>query len=78
LVAWFVAWPAWVIVKVIIAPLTAASQRRYEYEADAAAYDVGLGPALASALAKLTVFEGGRSGWEVAMTRHPSTYPTQD
>jgi Zn-dependent protease with chaperone function len=74
LVAWLIAWPAWVMVRVILAPLTAASQRRYEYEADAAAYDIGLGPQLRSALTKLGAFESGRTGWEVAMTAtHPPT-----
>jgi Zn-dependent protease with chaperone function len=37
LVAWLIAWPAWVMMKLIITPLMAASQRRYEYEADAVA-----------------------------------------
>jgi len=74
LVAWLIAWPAWVMVKLIIAPLTAASQRRYEYEADAAAYDLGLGQKLSSALSKFSAFESGRTGWEVAMTAtHPPT-----
>jgi len=74
LVGWFIAWPAWVIVKIILAPLTAASQRRYEYEADAAVSAVGLGPQLISALTKLGAFESGRTGWEIAMTAtHPPT-----
>lgn len=72
IVAWFIAWPAWVITRVMIAPMMAASQRRYEYEADAAAYQVGLGPQLISALRKIGAFESGRTGWEAAMTAsHP-------
>jgi Zn-dependent protease with chaperone function len=74
LVAWLIAWPAWVMVRIILAPLTAASQRRYEFEADAAAYKLGFGSAMASALNKLGAFESGRTGWEVAMNAtHPPT-----
>jgi Zn-dependent protease with chaperone function len=74
IIAWLIAWPAWIMTKVIIAPLTAASQRRYEYAADAAAYKLGLGPQLTSALQKMGAFEGGRTGWEAAMTAtHPPT-----
>jgi len=74
IIAWLIAWPAWVMTKLIIVPLTAASQRRYEYEADAAAYKLGLGPQLTSALRKLGAFESGRTGWEAAMAAtHPPT-----
>lgn len=74
IIAWLVAWPAGVMTKVIIVPLTAASQRRYEYEADAAAYKLGLGPQLTSALRKMSAFESGRTGWEAAMAAtHPPT-----
>ena len=74
IVAWLIAWPAWVMTKVIIAPLMAASQRRYEYEADAAAAGVGLAQPLISALRKMGAFESGRTGWEAAMTAtHPPT-----
>jgi Zn-dependent protease with chaperone function len=72
IVGWFIAWPAWIITKFVIVPVTASSQRRYEYEADAAAALIGLGPSLASALSKLTAFEGGRTTWEAAMNAtHP-------
>ena len=74
LVGWIIAFPSWVLTKLIILPLVAASQRRYEYDADKAASDLGLGDDLASALPKLTAFEGGRTGWERAMTAtHPPT-----
>lgn len=69
---WFIAWPSLVLIKFVITPLTAASQRRYEYEADAAALKLGLGNELSSALRKMSAFEGGRTGWEQAMTAtHP-------
>lgn len=74
IVALLVAWPAWVMTKLIIAPLTAASQRRYEYGADAVAYEFGLGAQMSSALRKISAFEAGRTGWEAAMTAtHPPT-----
>lgn len=74
IIAWLLAWPAWVMTKVIIVPLTAVSQRRYEYEADGAAYKLGLGPQLTSALRKMGAFESGRTGWEAAMAAtHPPT-----
>ncbi len=73
-IGWFILWPSWVITKCLIAPLTAASQRRYEYEADARAFDAGYGPDLISALRKISAFEGGRTGWEAAMAAtHPPT-----
>lgn len=62
LLGWFILWPSWVFTRVLIAPLTAASQRRYEYDADGAALAVGFGPELASALKKITAFEGGGTG----------------
>ena len=74
IIAWFVAWPAWIMTKVIIAPLSARTQRQYEYEADAAAYALGLGSQLASALTKMDGIESGRTGWEAAMAaEHPPT-----
>jgi Zn-dependent protease with chaperone function len=74
LIGWAIAWPAWVILKVIIAPTVAAFQRRYEYEADAAAAQLGDAAAMMSALRKMSAFEGGRSGWEDVMAAtHPPT-----
>lgn len=74
LIGWIVAWPAWVIIKLIITPVVAASQRRYEYAADAAAAKIGFASDLSSALRKMSAFEGGRSGWEQAMAAtHPPT-----
>ena len=74
IIAWSVGWPSWVMVRLILTPLTAASQRRYEYQADAAAKDVGLASQLASALNKMGMFEAGRTGWEAAMmATHPPT-----
>ena len=74
IVGWAIAWAPWVITKFVLAPVSAATQRRYEYEADAAAAEVGLSAALSSALSKMGVFEGGRAGWERAMVAtHPPT-----
>ena len=73
-VGWAIAWAPWVITKFILAPVSAATQRRYEYEADAAAGAIGLSSALSTALRKIGAFEGGRAGWERAMVAtHPAT-----
>lgn len=74
LIGWFIAWPAWVITRLILVPLVASRQRGYEYQADAAAAEIGYATALSSALRKMGAFEGGRSGWEQAMSAtHPPT-----
>ncbi|HEV3212921.1 MAG TPA: M48 family metalloprotease [Acidimicrobiales bacterium] len=73
-VGWVIAWAPWVITKFILAPVAAATQRRYEYEADAAAAAIGLSTALSSALRKMGAFEAGRAGWERAIVAtHPPT-----
>ncbi len=52
--------------------MAAARQRRYEYEADAAAASIGYSSALLSALSKIGAFETGRTGWERAIVAtHP-------
>jgi len=72
LMGWIIAWPAWVMTRLVLVPVVSASQRRYEYEADAAAAAVGLGAPLSSALRTVGRFETGRTGWEQAMTAtHP-------
>lgn len=72
LIGWLFAWPAFLITKYVIVPVTATSQRRYEYEADAAAARIGLAGSLATALTKLSAFESGRTSWEEAMqATHP-------
>lgn len=74
LIGWAIAWPAWVILRIVVAPTVAASQRRYEYAADATAARLGYASAMISALRKMGAFEGGRTGWEQAMTAtHPPT-----
>ena len=74
LIGWTIAWPAWVILKFAIVPLTASTQRRYEYEADAAAGKLGYGAQISTALRKMSAFESGRTGWEQAMAAtHPPT-----
>jgi Zn-dependent protease with chaperone function len=73
-VGWFIAWPAWVIIRFFLTPLAATTMRQYEYRADAAARQLGYAPQLISALRKLTAFESPRSGWERAMqATHPPT-----
>lgn len=69
-IGWFLLWPTWLLANAVIAPLVAARQRKNEYEADRAALRTGDGPALSSALLKVSAFEAGRTGWEYAMTRH--------
>ena len=72
LIGWAVAWAPWVIVRLVLAPMSAATQRRYEYEADAAAASIGCASALSSALSKIGAFESGRTGWERAIAAtHP-------
>lgn len=74
IIVWFLFWPAWVLAKLLIGPAVAARSRRHEYEADAASAAIGFGPSLASALCKLSAFEGGRTGWEaVTSSAHPPT-----
>jgi Zn-dependent protease with chaperone function len=71
---WLLVWPAWVIGKLIIGPLSARDTREHEYEADAAAKAIGLGDALISALGKIAQLEEARSGWEACvMASHPPT-----
>jgi Zn-dependent protease with chaperone function len=71
-VGWVLVWPAFVLVDHVVGPLTAAYNRRQEYEADAGAIAAGYGPGLASALAKQKDFEISRSGWEEALLKtHP-------
>lgn len=74
LFGWLIAWPAWVVTTLVIGPVVASHQRRYEYEADAVAKELGYAAPLSSALKKMSAFEGGRTGWEYAMRRtHPPT-----
>jgi Zn-dependent protease with chaperone function len=74
LLGWLIAWPMWVIIKLVITPIVASRQRNYEYAADAAAAKIGYAADLSSALRKLGAFEGGRTGWERAMAAtHPPT-----
>jgi len=69
---WFIAWPAWVIIRYALVPLMAKQQRQNEYEADAAAAQLGYSASLSTALEKMGAFESGRTGWETAMAAtHP-------
>jgi Zn-dependent protease with chaperone function len=72
LAGWFVAWPAYVLIRFVMIPVIRVSQREAEYEADAAAEAIGLAPQLISALRKMSAFESARTGWEAALTAtHP-------
>jgi Zn-dependent protease with chaperone function len=74
LIGWAISWAPWVITKFVLAPMAAATQRRYEYEADAGAASIGYSNGLSSALSKIGAFESGRTGWERAIvTTHPPT-----
>jgi Zn-dependent protease with chaperone function len=70
--AWVLVWPAFTLLRFVVAPLMVARGRTQEYEADAGAIAAGYGPALGSALAKAKDFEMARTGWEEALLRtHP-------
>ena len=72
IVGWFVAWPAYVLTRMVLTPVVRASQRQAEFDADAAAAHIGLASQLISALRKLSAFESARTGWEAAMSAtHP-------
>jgi Zn-dependent protease with chaperone function len=74
LIGWAISWAPWIIIKFVLAPMAAATQRRYEYEADEGAASIGLSNALSSALSKIGAFESGRTGWERAIVAtHPPT-----
>ena len=73
-VIWIIAWPAWLLVKFPITLAVRSDMRRQEFEADAAVKRLGGGPSLITALSFLSMFEGGRTGWENALyATHPST-----
>lgn len=73
-IAWFLMWPAWLLVRLVLGPLMGMHSRQYEYEADAAVMAAGDGEHLVTALRKIDVFETGRTGWEEVMCRtHPTT-----
>lgn len=74
ILGWLIAWPSWVLIRLVLVPVVSLHQRAYEYEADQAAARIGLASELVSALRKLTAFEGGRTGWEAALSAtHPPT-----
>jgi len=74
LVCYIVLWPAFFLMRLMIAPIYAWEGRNNEYAADAAVVRLGLGPALAEALGYHSMFEPARSGWsEVLTAEHPPT-----
>lgn len=71
-VAWLFLWPTAFLIRLVIAPISAADCRRLEYDADAGVAAMGMGAALVKALEALPPFEAGRTAWEAALTRtHP-------
>jgi Zn-dependent protease with chaperone function len=71
LLGWILIWPAWLLTKVI-GYVGAAEGRRLESEADLAAAKAGFGDGLQDALNTMIPWDGGRTGWENAMTAtHP-------
>jgi Zn-dependent protease with chaperone function len=74
LVGLFVAWPADILIRLVLIPVIRGSQRACEYRADTAAAQIGLAPQMISALRKMSAFESGRTGWEYALSAtHPPT-----
>jgi len=72
LLGWAVLWPAWLLVRLVIRPVVAATSQRQEYAADAAAGRTGRGAALRGALSLLGELEPGQSGWDrVIAATHP-------
>jgi len=72
LAGWLILWPAWVLVRLVVRPISALGSRRREYEADAAVRASGRGEALHRGLSFLGELEPGRSGWDRALA---STHP---
>jgi Zn-dependent protease with chaperone function len=69
-----VAMPSYVMVHFVIMPVMRRAERRYEFDADAAAAAIGLGDPLAKALRKVEPFSGKGRGWRAALAAtHPST-----
>jgi len=74
LICYVTLWPAFLLTRLVIAPIYAWEGRKQEYEADANAVRLGLGPALAETLSYMSMFEPARSGWsEVLTAEHPPT-----
>jgi hypothetical protein len=72
LIGWVVLWPAWVLVRLILEPVSALGSRRREYAADASVKASGRGAALHRALSLLGELEAGGSAWERALAAtHP-------
>lgn len=74
IVGWIIAWPSWILIRLVLIPVISHSSRQSEYQADAGAAAIGLAPELISALRKMSAFEGARTGWEAALAAtHPPT-----
>jgi Zn-dependent protease with chaperone function len=72
IVGWAIAWPSWILIRLVQVPVVRHSQRKAEFAADAAAADIGLSSQLIAALTKMSAFESGRSGWEATLSAtHP-------
>lgn len=74
LVAWFLFWPSWLCLNLVLGPLTAARARRNEYDADQAAVALGDAAGMRSLLERVKQFEPPRNSWEKVLTaQHPPT-----
>jgi Zn-dependent protease with chaperone function len=72
--AWLFCWPAWVSIKLGVAPTLANSMREAEYQADALTASLGdeYRAGLRTALGELQDWEAPRTGWEdVLHATHP-------
>lgn len=69
---WLFLWPAWLLTRFVVVPMTNSDSRLIEYEADAGAAAAGLGGGLERALDRLAAFEVARNAWDAAlMASHP-------
>jgi Zn-dependent protease with chaperone function len=69
---WLFLWPIAAIERFVLVPLIGVNVRQQEYDADRAADRAGHAFGLYRALEHLQMFEGGRSGWEDAVSAtHP-------
>jgi Zn-dependent protease with chaperone function len=72
--AWMLLWPAWLLTKFVVVPMTAGESRKIEYQADAGAAEAGLGGGLQRALERISAFEIPKNAWDAAlMSTHPPT-----
>jgi len=67
-------WPFTVMSRFLIQPVLAHESRKYEYQADSAAFEAGYGRGLIQAFEGMRIFEPARTGWDtVVNATHPPT-----